>query len=217
VRSLDAPIIPRLARGVWEFLLLALIAVAAWYLWPTSLGGGTQMIAVRGQSMEPTYDHGDLLVVRADAAPALGDVIVFRIPDDEPGGGNLVVHRFVGVRDDGTMITQGDNRDTPDSFRVTQDDVVGSPRFVVPFAARIVDWVSTATGLAVVGGLLVTLLLWPDRMRRRIVVPASWRPRTEPRSADELAPFMADAEAWVERELAAIRALPERQPSVTAR
>jgi signal peptidase I len=122
----------RILRGAFELAFLALIAVAAWFLWPASLGGGTSMIAVQGTSMQPTYHTGDLLMVRHNGSPDIGDVIVYSIPEDEPGGGNRVVHRIVARRDDGSIVTQGDNRDTPDPFHITEQDVVGSPVLLLP-------------------------------------------------------------------------------------
>lgn len=184
-----------------ELATITLIAVAAWFLWPASLGGGTQMIAVQGTSMQPTYRTGDMLVVRENETPEIGDILVFRIPADEPGGGNLVVHRAIGRRDDGSIVTQGDNRDTPDPFHVTEREIVGTPVFVIPFAARAVGLLSTPFGLALIGGALFTLLVWPDQSKRRNDTsddeadPTLWR-------VPEIEEFMADAEAWVERELA---------------
>ena len=157
--------IRRAARVVLDVVLLAATMAAAYALWPASLGGASRIIVVEGHSMEPTHHLGDLLFVRTDAMPDVGDVMVFHIPADEPGAGSLVVHRVIGRHEDGTLMTQGDNRTTPDPFRIGPDDVVGSPVLAVPHGGRLIGLASRPTSVAVVSGLLAMMLLWPAARR----------------------------------------------------
>lgn len=151
------------ARHVADFVVLALTVLAAWFLWPSSLGGSSRVIKVQGHSMEPTYQTGDLILVDTSATPEIGDVIVFEIPDNEPGAGNLVVHRLIGLREDGTYVTQGDNTASPDSFGTTRSDIIGSPRFSIPHGGAAIGMVTSPVGLAAATGMLSTLLLWPRK------------------------------------------------------
>lgn len=148
-----------------DVLLLLATAAAAYALWPASLGGSSRIIVVQGHSMEPTYQLGDLLLVRTDASPEVGDVVVFRIPADEPGGGSLVVHRIIGRRADGSAITQGDNRTTPDPYHVRPHDIVGRPLTSVPHGGRLIGLASRPTTVGLVSGLLATMLLWPGGVK----------------------------------------------------
>ena len=153
----------RIGRLVVDLIMLGLTGVGAWYVWPTVLGGSSQAIVVHGRSMEPTYGTGDLVMVDTDAVPAVGNVIVFKIPSDAPGGGQLVAHRVVGMRDDGTYITQGDASENPDVFLTARSDILGSPRFSIPHGGQAIGLVATPLGLSIVVGLLSTVLLWPRR------------------------------------------------------
>ncbi|MEQ1873241.1 MAG: signal peptidase I [Ilumatobacteraceae bacterium] len=151
------------ARRVADFGVLALTVLAAWFLWPSSLGGSSRFIKVQGYSMEPTYQTGDLVMVDTDATPEIGDIIVFAIPDNEPGAGNLVVHRLIGEREDGTLITQGDNTESPDSFGTKRSDIIGSPRLAIPQGGRVLGMMSSPVGLSAASGMLITILLWPRK------------------------------------------------------
>jgi len=116
--------------------LLALVTaglLVAWFflLRPESLGGPATYVMVHGHSMEPTLRTGDLAVVRPQADYRPGDVIAFRVPEGQPGEGGMVIHRVAGETPDG-FVTQGDNRDTPDGWRPTADDIVGRVWFNVP-------------------------------------------------------------------------------------
>lgn|GEM_PF-3203429 len=158
-RRLDGD--PAPTRRLADVVALVVIAALAWLLWPPMFGGDTRLVTVAGHSMEPTWELGDALVVRPLDNPARGDVVVFRVPADEPGAGRLVVHRLVGQRDDGTWITRGDNRDTDDTFRLTDDDIVGTPMVTVPRLAQALAVLRSPLGISVLAGLLTTVLLWP--------------------------------------------------------
>ena len=87
-------------RRVWRAAVSAMRSGSASrslgvLLWPTSLGGCTTLTIVSGQSMEPTYFTGDLVVARCGAARASADVVVYEPP--ELGGGRII-HRLVGRR-----------------------------------------------------------------------------------------------------------------------
>ena len=50
---------------------------------------------------------------------AAGDIVVFRVPQGEPGEGATVIHRIVGGSPDEGFVMQGDNKDGPDSWQPT--------------------------------------------------------------------------------------------------
>lgn len=151
------------ARHVADFVVLGVTVFAAWFLWPSSLGGSSRIIKVQGHSMEPTFQSGDLILVDTSATPEIGDIIVFEIPDNEPGAGNLVVHRFIGLREDGTYLTQGDNTVSPDTFGTTRSDIIGSPRLAIPHGGQVIGMMTSPVGLAAATGMLSTLVLWPRK------------------------------------------------------
>lgn len=129
-----------------------------WLLWPSSLGGCTTLTIVSGQSMEPTYYTGDLVVSRCGPVD-VGDVIVYSPPDV---GGARVIHRIVGGDETGWVV-QGDNNDFLDPWEPTEDAILGSAVFHVPqlgkFAAILLSpltWIS----LLVVA---LAIVVWPGK------------------------------------------------------
>ena len=143
----------------WMFTVAVLAGVV--YLWPATLGGSTRLIVVSGHSMEPTYDFGDIVVARGSGDAAVGDVVVFAVPDGV-GEGILVIHRVIDIDDAGFVVTQGDNRDQPDEWQLTQDDIVGTPLAHLPKLGYVVWYLRQWWVIAVLAGLLTILLLWPS-------------------------------------------------------
>jgi signal peptidase len=157
-----------LARDLFDGFTLLLLAAAFIAFWPASFGGSTRLIVVEGHSMEPTYHFGDLVVARSNPHPKVGEIVVYRIPKGDPAAGMLIIHRVKSIRPDGTFETQGDNRTTPDQFRITAADIAGSPLFAVPHAGRLIGVCSSPLVLGVAAGLLVVFLLWPSRPKRQV-------------------------------------------------
>ena len=143
----------------WVVLLLALPLI--WAFWPARYGGDTTLTVVSGASMEPTYRSGDLVIVRR--GPFLeGDVVLYQIPDDQPGEGSLVIHRVQEILPSGQLLIQGDNKEHYDPWYVTSDDVLGTARYVVPGVGRVFTsaWVWMALALTI--GVAVAWALWPS-------------------------------------------------------
>ena len=200
----------RLARTMFDIVTLLGGLLAVWYLWPSSLGGSTRFIVVQGSSMEPTFSLGDVVIVRDNAQPQVGDIIVFHIPGDEPAAGMLVIHRLKSIRADGSYQTQGDNRTTADSFHITGNDVVGTPVYSIPRLGRLIGLSSDPWVIGAALGLLTTIHLWPKKGRR-----GSSDTPDPPETVDTLdaldddrttsdRDFEAEAEAWLAAELASV-------------
>lgn len=210
----------------WAIVLLSIAAVVL--LWPARFGGATTWIIVTGNSMEPTYRAGDIVMVRSVGAPEVGDVAVFAVPDGV-GSGSLVIHRVVGERPDGSYIMQGDNRNTVDEWRVGRSDVVGRPLLRLPGLGNAALQLSGGSFTAPSIGLAVTLLLWPRRKEvggrsdephgdddptvvlervEPVTTPTAWRPQI---TAEQ----MQAARDWLEQELERVertRRSPEQLP-----
>jgi signal peptidase I len=140
-------------------ILWIIIGVDAWFLWPSSLGGGTTLIVVRGSSMEPTLHPGDLVVARRGMA-SVGDIVVYEPTDFE---GSQIVHRIVGGNGVDGWEIQGDNNSWLDQWQPTDSQVVG--RVVLRFSGggRLADFLITpwVWGFVLIGA--IALMLWPDR------------------------------------------------------
>ncbi len=111
-----------------------LLVAAAWFVFlrPVSMGGSATWIIVRGDSMLPTYQTGDLIVFRAASDYQVGDTIAYRVPAGELGAGRVIMHRIVGGDGDSGFIVQGDNNPVPDPWHPLRSDVEGSVWLVGP-------------------------------------------------------------------------------------
>ena len=103
------------------------IAYWAVLLRPPVLGGDTSYVFVRGTSMLPTYEAGDLVLIRKQPTYDVGDVVTFT-----PAGTNgHIIHRIV-AKDGDRFVMRGDNRTKVDPWRPTADDINGRPMVAVP-------------------------------------------------------------------------------------
>jgi len=123
--------------AVLGWVAVLAIVVAAW---PVRFGGHLGLTVVSGQSMAGTYQSGDLVATWRTGDYAVGDVIVYRIPDGGPGEGLRVVHRVVEKRSDGSYRTQGDNSEYADPWVPTEPDIDGRVVVAVPGAGTWLTW-----------------------------------------------------------------------------
>jgi signal peptidase len=141
--------------------VLTLLLIGAWALFLRPVGlldGPADYIIVSGESMEPTYSSGDLVITRATDTYAPGDVITYRIPEGEPGEGTAIIHRIVDGTPDG-YVTQGDNREGIDPWNPAVPDVVGKTWVHIPEAGNILLFGLQPPIVAALAGGLTTILL----------------------------------------------------------
>jgi signal peptidase I len=157
---------------LWKALTLTfLCAVAivwAFTLRPQTLGGPAMFVAVRGSSMLPTYQHGDLVVVQSAARYSVGEVVAYRVPAGQIGEGKVVIHRIIsgdGIRG---FTLKGDHNTAPDPWIPRQADMVGVATFRLPNAGRLVALVQEPVILAGLAAALVVtvVLLRPPKPKR---------------------------------------------------
>ncbi len=106
---------------------IVILGGLAFALWPTRFGGQALFVVVRGESMKPLYQQGDLLYARKSGDYKVGDIAIYRIPDGQPGEGMLVVHRIKRILPDGTYLFQGDNKNDTDDVTPDRAHLVGKP------------------------------------------------------------------------------------------
>ncbi|GAA2832208.1 signal peptidase I [Leucobacter komagatae] len=108
---------------------IALVALAVPFLWATV--SGDYYMTVTGVSMQPTYEVGDVLVVQAPKGdelqtPGKPVVVSFSAGDTS----DQYVHRVETVTEDGAIL-KGDGNEVSDPLPVTQEQVLGTPRFAL--------------------------------------------------------------------------------------
>jgi signal peptidase len=151
----------RHARRLLKFgTMAAVLAIWVVFLRPQSLGGPASYIVVRGTSMVPTYQNGDLVIIQSAPGYAAGDAIAYRVPSGEIGEGHLIVHRITGGNGTDGFVVRGDNNDAVDPWMPRSTDIAGKSWVVVPGVGRVIATIHQpviAGGLA--AGVMVTLIL----------------------------------------------------------
>jgi signal peptidase I len=117
--------------SVIEFVL-ALAVVAGLLFLASSVW---EPVRVAGKSMSPALHPGDLVVVRKDARPRDGSIVLVRA-----AGHGAVLHRVVAVGSDGSLTTRGDANPVDDRERVSAAEVSGVVVRVLPAAGLLRRW-----------------------------------------------------------------------------
>jgi signal peptidase I len=137
-----------LRRAVSVALLSVLVVVWAVTLRPQAIGGPAVFVAVRGSSMLPSYQNGDLVVVEASSQYAVGEVVAYRVPRGQVGAGKVVIHRIVGGDGDAGFTLRGDHNTAPDPWSPKQGDMVGVATLRLPNAGGMITLVQRPVVLA---------------------------------------------------------------------
>ena len=155
---------------------LALLASAWLYLAPATLGGSVQFVTTSGDSMSPSFEDGDLALLRASETYTPGDVVAFEHPRL-----GMIMHRIVR-QEDGAFVVKGDNNPDVDAYTPTSDEFVGSVWVRIPKAGAVLEGAaSNWAGILVVGmaGFLALLplgIVFPARASGK----REWLPRVSP-------------------------------------
>ena len=153
-----------------EIAAFVALASALFVTWPQSLGGRVAYVMVSGHSMEPTMHLGDLVILRAQSAYHVGEIVAYHVPAGEVGAGATVIHRIVGGNARTGFTTRGDHNTYTDPWHPHTTDIVGTRWTLVPGAgntfARLRGPLPLATFAAIMAALASYELLKP-RPRKR--------------------------------------------------
>ena len=138
-------------------IALAVLACLFWahFLRPEMLGGRAGYVLVSGQSMEPRYHTGDLVLVHRHAGYHVGQVIAYRVPKGDPMAGAQVIHRIVGGDAKRGFVVEGDNRTQPDVWRPKARDIVGAKTLRIPNAILVLQYLRSPIFLALLAACFV--------------------------------------------------------------
>lgn len=150
-------------------LLAAFVAASAWF-WPLKFGGSTTVVWVSGESMEPTLSNHDLVIARHHDHYAVGEVIVYRVPEGQFAAGKLVVHRIVGGDAVNGFVTRGDNRTTDDQWSPRAGDVLGEVVAQTQHGTllhEVIESTTSSGGLGVLAGAVTAVAVFRSTRRRK--------------------------------------------------
>ncbi len=116
---------------------------------PTQLGGSVTYVIVDGNSMEPHFRFGDLVLVRTETAYSVGDAVIYQNAEM----GRYVFHRITGT-ELGHFILKGDNNSWLDSYQPVQDEIIGKLWVHIPKLGKVFEWVRLPINMAIMVALL---------------------------------------------------------------
>lgn len=107
---------------------------------------GYQAFTVLSNSMNPSFETGDLIVVKTAASSAIhvNDVITFK-----ESAKKYITHRVVEIGNDhGSIgfVTKGDNNNVEDEKIVSSGALIGKQVFLIPNAGFIAKFMSGSVG-----------------------------------------------------------------------
>ena len=125
---------------------------------------GYKPMFIGSGSMEPTIREKGLILVKKYEGQELheGDVITFlaQLNENDNNTKVVVTHRIYKIKDDGTIITKGDNNSQVDSIPITKDDVHFTLVKVFNQTARICDiWKTTNGKVMIVCAILFIIFM----------------------------------------------------------
>jgi signal peptidase I len=92
-----------------------------------------KVLAVEGNSMSPTVEFGDVVVLVPPRPYIQNGTIVLMEVSEKDGSKSLVMHRLIADYSDGGILkTKGDANDSPDSF-TTSVKIVGIAALRIPY------------------------------------------------------------------------------------
>ncbi len=157
-----------------------IVAVAWWYLAPTTLGGSTRYVVTSGTSMEPRFHTGDLAVVRPAHDYKVGQIVAYWSTMLH----TVVLHRIHAIQGN-RYLFKGDNNDFIDPIHPTRAELLGTLWLHIPRGGIYLNLLHKPVVAAILcaflaAGLFVRFDGGPRRRRRRRGGPsASGRPRAE--------------------------------------
>jgi signal peptidase len=115
--------------GTLIYIVLGfMIALAVNEMLKPVLATDTPVVAVFSESMLPTLEKGDLVVVRGGQEIKLGDIVIY----DSPIYKYPIIHRVVSISDQG-VTTKGDNNSVADPWVTPLKKIHGTALMRIPY------------------------------------------------------------------------------------
>jgi signal peptidase I len=155
---------PRWINSISSALLLVGMATAWMIFAPMQFGGLVAYVIVNGNSMQPLYQQGDLVIVHKAVDYQVGDIVTYRNPDIGP-----VIHRIVGQQDD-QFILKGDHNTWTDSFLPAPADIIGKAWIQLRGVGKVFGYIRNPWILSIAVACIGALFLFT-------VIPAQTKKR----------------------------------------
>ncbi len=173
-----------------------ILAIIAWAIFaPLSLGGGTGYVLITGNSMEPEFQTGDLVLVRPAASYQVGQAVTYFSADLQ----RYVFHRII-AEESGRFTLRGDHNTWDDPYHPDSSEIIGAYWLRVPGAGKLIEkmrqpWAAVLLVL-VAGGLIATMFI---RTKKDEKQPGSTGKTIQQRWVDWITPRLKPSKAVVVR------------------
>src|SRR3990170_6000202 len=146
------------------------------------MGTYLPLMTVSSQSMQPTLNQGDLIVLRGEQAENidLGDIVAFNVPSPyDKLAPSPTVHRVVEKwteNEETYFKTRGDNNNDADTWEVPEENVVGKySQFRIPYIGFVVIFLKTPLGLALLVLTVAFAFVYDHYKKKRM--NETWQPK----------------------------------------
>lgn len=109
---------------------------------------------VTGQSMIPTLEPDDFIIVQKTNSYELDDVITYKNED-----GGITTHRIIEVIDESTYKTKGDGNNYTDGYTVSKKDVYGKVIANIKQLNKLIEFVFKYKYYVIAGVILIPIIL----------------------------------------------------------
>lgn len=122
------------------FVVIVIIASIVLLLPNMLKAVGINSFVILSGSMEPLIHTGSVVMIDSrEKDIEVGDIILYRMQDTN------IVHRVIGVNEDGSLITKGDNNESEDFAPVSLPQVYGKAvklpwGWCIPYAGYFSNW-----------------------------------------------------------------------------
>ena len=139
---------------IFTSALWIVLTTAIWVAFaPMQVGGQATYVIVNGNSMEPDFHLGDLIIVRSEPVYRIGDEVVYQNSDL----GGSVFHRIIDLELDRYTL-KGDNNNWVDAYQPTQEEVTGKLWAHLPKFGKYIQLMRQPIVMALIAGALGGLL-----------------------------------------------------------
>lgn len=150
-------------RPILSAICIVLV-LTGWIIFaPSGIGGQTTYIILVGNSMEPDFKYGDLVLVRNASKFFVGDIVTYNQPDV-----GTILHRIVRI-ENGSYILKGDNNSWEDTYEPSEQEIIGKLWIHIPTVGKFFQLLRTPgvfSMMIVSFSALVLLTLFHDNSEK---------------------------------------------------
>lgn len=174
---------PNLISGFWLVLMIVTWLAFA----PTQAGGMASYSVIIGNSMEPHFHIGDLVIAHEGTNYQVGDAVVYRNQELN----NFVFHRII-ADELGKFTLQGDNNSWTDTYQPAREEIIGKLWLRIPRGGVYMQKLRNPLVMALAAGAMAGFLLI-GQLRRKV----RGKKRMEQKSfQNQLAALKQNVQSW---------------------